>query len=179
MFQNMFIFFCHIAWIFTSHYLMLYKCRRCYFSRDSTEVSTGFLAVTPLPHLNRPPSRGKTGGQFICKWRDWETKKGRKRRGAKRLDGLSGNLRPVFVWFQTADNNHTLSGIPDAKNISRHSCKWVLRSHQNRMCEYFNLLMELVWTQRPVDTTTGPGHQRTLLKLNLNCATKKILPGQH
>lgn len=51
---------------FASRYLMLCKCLCCYFNRDSTEVTTGFLAVTPVPHLNRPLQGVKTGRQFIC-----------------------------------------------------------------------------------------------------------------
>lgn len=95
--------------IFTPHYLMFSKHRCCYFKRDSAEVTTGFLDVTPVPHLNRPLSRVKTGRQFICGWRDWETKKGTKRKREKQLDGPSGNLRPVFVWFQTTPATTTPS----------------------------------------------------------------------
>lgn len=100
---NMFLiaFFLEIAAPVTSSRLVIWCWRCCYFNTDSTEVTTGFLAVTPVPHLNRPPPGGKTGGRFICNWRDCETKKGRKRSGEIRSDGRSGNSRHVFVWFQT------------------------------------------------------------------------------
>lgn len=116
--------------------LVIWCWRCCYFNRDSTEVTTGFLAVTPVPHLNRPPPGGKTGGRFICNWRDCETKKGRKRSREIWSDGRSGNSRRVFVWSQTTQQQPHPLRNSWCKNISRLGFKWAVHSHQNRMCGY-------------------------------------------
>lgn len=48
---------------------------------------------------------------------------------------LSGSKQP--------GNNHTLSGIPDAKIFHVTVLNERVRSHQNRMCEDLNLVVEL------------------------------------
>ncbi len=100
---------------------MLCECQSCYFNKDSTEVTSGFPAVTSVPHLNDPPERVKTGRQFLCKRREGETKKERQKERQKERR----EKRWLDWWMETCglflsspkqpSSNHTLSGIPAAK----------------------------------------------------------------
>lgn len=107
--------------LFNSYNYVVPNYQSCYFDKDSTEVTSGFLAVVSVPHLNGPSERGKTGRQLLCKWRDKER---------ERDAWMDGNLWPVFIQSQTTQKPHPLRNSC-CKNISCHVFKGAVHFYHN------------------------------------------------